>query len=120
MKKTSANQNIDDYIRSFPKQTQVILKKIRQIIKKAAPKATETISYQMPAFKLDGRILIYFAAWARHFSLYPASDIMVKSIPGLEKFRVSTGTLKFPSDKPLPFDLITKVVKYKIKELAAK
>ncbi len=107
-------KTVDEYIGIFPKDVQEILEKIRQTIKEAAPQAEEVISYQMPAFKLKGRILVYYSGWKNHIGLYP---------PAPESFKKETaqyeghkGNLKFPIDKPIPYDLIQRIVEYKSKE----
>jgi uncharacterized protein YdhG (YjbR/CyaY superfamily) len=109
-------ETIDQYINIFPSNVQGKLKAIRQAIKKAAPKATEGISYGIPTFYLNGKYVIYFAGFKEHVSLYPTSDGMVKAIKELEKFRVSKGTLRFPIDQPLPMGLIKKAIRFKVKE----
>lgn len=108
---------IDDYIKSQDKEKQTGLQKIRDIVKKAAPKATEGISYQMPVFKQEGN-LVYFAAAKNHFGFYP----MPKTIEIFKKqldekgYVYSKGAIQFPLDKPLPVKLIQDMVKFRIKE----
>jgi len=109
-------KTVDGYIRSFPKDVQSILQKVRKTIKSAAPKAEEVISYQIPTFKLNGQYLIYFAGFKHHIGLYPASSEMIKKIPKLALYRVSKGTLKFMLDEPMPYHLIKKVIQFKVKE----
>ena len=108
---------IDDYIKIQEKDKQVGLQKFREIIKKVAPKATECISYQMPAFKQEG-ILVYFAAAKNHYGFYPTSkpiDVFKKQLD--EKgYDYSKGSIQFPLDKPLPIKLIQDIVKFRIKE----
>ncbi len=108
---------IDDYIKIQDKDKQVDLQKFREIIKKAAPKATECISYQMPAFKQNG-ILVYFAAAKNHFGFYPTAkpiEVFKKQLD--EKgYTYSKGAIQFPLDKPLPVKLIQDMVKFRIKE----
>ena len=113
--KTKPN-NIDDYIVGFPKDTQKILKQIRATIKKAAPDAEETISYAIPTFTLKGRYLIYFAGYKNHIALYPAPRGNEAFKKELSVYKGGKGTVQFPLDKPLPLDLITRIVKFKIKE----
>jgi uncharacterized protein YdhG (YjbR/CyaY superfamily) len=112
MKSTHA-ENIDAYIAEFPKDTQKILKEIRATIKKAAPKAEEAIKYAIPTYVLNGN-LVHFAAYKNHIGFYPAPM-------GIEAFKEETapyeagkGTLQFPLDKPIPFNLITKIVKFRV------
>jgi uncharacterized protein YdhG (YjbR/CyaY superfamily) len=110
-------KTVNEYIRTFPKNVQEILEKIRQIIKEAAPGAEELISYQIPAFKLKGKYLIYFAGWKNHIGVYPISSGMESSIKELSEYYTSgKGTAQFPLNKPMPFPLIKKIVKHRIKE----
>ncbi|NTV24004.1 MAG: DUF1801 domain-containing protein [Nanoarchaeota archaeon] len=108
--------SVDDYIRAQPKEALERLERLRQTIKKAAPDAEELMSYGMPAFKL-GRILVYYSAWKTHAGLYFASatvlDVFRKE---LSSYETTKGTIRFPIDKPLPIGLITKIVKYRVKE----
>jgi uncharacterized protein YdhG (YjbR/CyaY superfamily) len=110
-----APKNIDEYIASFSPEVQAILEKIRSTIRKAAPEAEERISYQMPTFALMGN-LIHFAAFKKHIGLYPP-------VKGDEKLRAETaryqgekGNLKFPLDEPIPYALISRIVKFRVKE----
>lgn len=112
--------NIDGYIKSVPEEVQVILEKIRQTIRKAAPDAIETISYQMPAFKLNGRVLVYFAGWKKHIGFYPTLSGTAAFKKELSEYEGAKGSIKFPIDKPIPFALIGKIVKYRVKENASK
>ena len=107
--------DIDKYIASFTKDKQKLLEDLRAIIRKAAPQAQETISYGMPAFKQDG-MLVYFAAWKSHIGFYPTSSGIRAFAKDLSAFIVSKGTVQFPLDKPLPTGLITKIVKFRVKE----
>ena len=107
--------DIDKYIAGFTKEKQKLLKQLRYSIRKAAPKAQETISYGMPAFKQDG-MLVYFAAWKDHIGFYPTSSGIKEFKNDLSAFKVSKGTVQFPLDKPLPTGLVTKIVKFRVKE----
>jgi uncharacterized protein YdhG (YjbR/CyaY superfamily) len=107
---------IDEYISGFPKDVQEILQKIRMTIRKAAPTAEETISYLMPTFTLEGRYLIYFAAYKKHISLYPVPTGDAEFNEELSVHQTGKGTLQFPLDKPVPLKLITKIVKLRVKE----
>ena len=114
--KKVAYQSMDEYIGTFPEDTQKILEEVRATIKAAAPEAEETISYNIPTFKMNGKYLIYFAGWKKHISLYPipvGSEAFNKQIA---KYAESKGTLKLPIDKPLPLKLITRIVKLKLAE----
>ena len=112
----TAPQNIDEYIAGFPKDVQKILEKIRRTIQKAAPDAEETMSYHMPTFTLKGHYLVYFAAYKKHIGFYPAPIGMAEFNEALSTYAAGKGTLKFPLDKPIPFDLISKIVKFRVKE----
>jgi uncharacterized protein YdhG (YjbR/CyaY superfamily) len=117
MKSNKARFNsIDEYIATFPKDVQKILKQVRATIKAAAPDAEETISYQMPTFTLNGKYLIYFAGWKNHISIYPIPSGSEAFNKEVSKYVEGKGTLKFPIDKPLPLKLITKIVKLKVAE----
>ncbi len=109
-------KTIDEYIGIFPKDVQSILEKIRQAIRKAAPEAVEAISYQMPTFKLNGRYLVYFAAWKNHIGFYPIPSAIKAFKKELSTYEVAKDSIKFPIDKPLPLPLIRKIVKYRVKE----
>ena len=109
-------KTIDEYIEAFPKDVQGILQRIRKTIRKAAPEAVETISYQMPTFTLKGRYLVYFAAYKKHIGFYPAPIGIAEFEAELSVYGSGKGTLKFPLDKPIPFDLISKIVKFRVTE----
>jgi uncharacterized protein YdhG (YjbR/CyaY superfamily) len=112
----TAPKNIDEYIATFPNDVQEILEKIRMTIKTAAPDAEETISYQMPTFTLKGHYLVYFAAYKKHIGFYPAPIGNAEFKAELSVYAAGKGTMKFPLDKPIPFDLISKIVKFRAKE----
>ncbi len=114
--KQTASQNIDEYIAGFPKDVQEILEKIRMTIKKAAPNAEETISYKMPTFNLNGQYLIYFAAYKKHIGFYPVPVGGAEFNKEVSAYRAGKGTLQFPLDKPIPYKLISKIVKARAKE----
>lgn len=107
--------NIDEYITEFPVEIQEILQKIRAVIHKAAPDAKEKISYQMPTFALSGN-LVHFAAYKHHIGFYPASSGVSQFESELKGYNTSKGTIQFPLDKEIPYDLITKIVKFRVKE----
>jgi uncharacterized protein YdhG (YjbR/CyaY superfamily) len=114
-------RNIDEYIAAFPVNIQARLQEVRDIIKKAVPAAEETISYNMPAFKLNGVHLIYFAGWKNHISLYPFSSAMEASLPEVAAYKISgRGTIQFPVDKPLPVEFVEMIVKLREKEIRNK
>ena len=107
--------DIDKYISGFTKNKQKLLKHLRDIIRMAAPQAQEVISYGMPAFRQNG-MLVYFAAWKNHIGFYPTSSAIKTFKKDLSNFEVSKGTVQFPLDKPIPKGLVTKIVKFKVKE----
>jgi uncharacterized protein YdhG (YjbR/CyaY superfamily) len=110
---------IDEYIKTFPVDIQSILEKMRQTIRKAAPEAAEVISYQMPAFKQNG-VLVYFAAHKNHIGFYPASSGIAAFKKELSPYKGSKGAVQFPLGQPIPFDLVEKIVKFRLKENLAK
>jgi uncharacterized protein YdhG (YjbR/CyaY superfamily) len=112
----TAPKNIDEYIAAFPNDVQAILEQIRMTIRTAAPDAEETISYQMPTFTLRGKYLVYFAAYKKHIGLYPAPTGIAEFEEELSVYGAGKGTLRFPLDKPIPFDLIARIVKFRITE----
>ncbi len=112
-------KDIDDYIAHYPKDIQSILKKLRQTIHAAAPQATETISYQMPAFAQHG-ILVYFAAFKDHVSFFPTSSGIAKFEKEMAAYKHFKGTVQFPLDRPIPYGLISRITKFRVKENLAK
>ena len=113
-------KNIDEYISTFPNEIQEILESICKTIKEAAPKATETISYQMPTFKLNGKNLVHFAAFKNHISFFPTPSGVSAFEKNLKSYRTSKGTIQFPLDKPIPYDLIKKIVEFRLWESTSK
>lgn len=114
-------QSIDEYIAAEPREVQVALERVRDAIHKAVPKAEETISYKIPAFKLDGRILLYFAGWEKHYALYPAGSAKVREAfkDELARYEVRKGTIRFPLSQPVPVTLIRRIAKFRAKEISA-
>lgn len=107
---------VDEYIKSFPKPLQAKLEELRRIIKEEIPNTEETMSYKMPTYKLDGKYVVYFAAWKKHISLYPFSSTM-EGIEGISDYKTSgKGTLQFPIDKPLPTRIIREIVAFLLKQ----
>ena len=110
-------KSVDEYMAEVPEPQRAALEKLRAQIAAAAPGAVETISYQMPAFKLEGRFLVSFAAFRDHCSLFPASNqVMEEMGEELEPFFSGKGTLRFTPGKPIPARLVTKIVKARIEE----
>jgi uncharacterized protein YdhG (YjbR/CyaY superfamily) len=112
-------KSVDEYIASQPEVVQGLLKRVRNIIRKAVPKAEEMISYQMPTYKLDGRLVLYFAGWKQHYSLYPANDHVVAAFgDALSPYEISKSTIRFPLAEPVPVKLIERIAKLRAKEAA--
>jgi uncharacterized protein YdhG (YjbR/CyaY superfamily) len=113
-------KNVDEYLAGVPEPARSTLNKIRAAIRSAAPReATETISYGIPAFKHKG-VLIWFAAFANHCSLFPTSSVMEKFKSELKGFATSKGTIQFPTNKPLPAALVKKMVKARVAQIENK
>ena len=111
---------VDAYIAGFPKETQEILELVRATIKKAAPEAEEKISYAIPTFTLHNEYLVYFAAFKNHIGFYPTPVGMEEFKKDLSPYKQGKGSVQFPMDQPMPLDLITKIVKYRIQKNAEK
>lgn len=116
---TKVPLTIDEYIAGFPPEIQEILQKIRATVHQAAPNATEAIAYQMPTFKLEGN-LVHFAAFKNHIGFYPVPTGIEKFKKELSPYKTSKGAVQFPLDQRIPFALITKIVKFRVKENLAK
>lgn len=108
-------KTIDEYIESSSKELQPILNKVRATIKKAAPDAEETINYGIPTFTLKGN-LVHFAGFKSHIGFYPTPSGIEKSKKELSPYETAKGSVKFPLDQPIPYDLIEKIVKFRVKE----
>ncbi len=108
--------SIDEYIAGFPESTQKLLNKVRSTLRRAIPKAEETISYGIPNFKLNGRYVIYFAGYKNHISVYPAPRENPEFKKELSAYKGGKGTVQFPTDKPLPLELITKIAEFSLKK----
>lgn len=109
------SKNIDEYIAGFPEEVQEILEKVRATIRKSAPDAEETINYGIPTFILQGN-LVHFAAFKNHIGFYPTPAGIEKFRKELSSYVMAKGSVQFPLDKPIPFDSISKIVKYRVKE----
>jgi len=106
---------IDEYICSFPNNIQNILEKVRLTIKKVAPEATEAISYQMPTFRLNGN-LVHFAAFKNHIGFYPTPSGISKFKSEIAKYKNAKGSVQFPLNKEIPYDLISRITKFRVEE----
>lgn len=114
MKKVIAG-NVDQYISMFPRSTQQLLKQVRDAIRKAAPDAEESIAYAMPAYKFQGKPLVYFAGYDNHIGFYATPAGHEEFAKELSKFKQGKGSVQFPIDEPLPLDLIRRMVIFKVK-----
>jgi len=113
-----APQTIDAYVAGFPEDVQVVLQLIRQTIHETAPEATEAISYQMPTFKLHGN-LVHFGAFKNHIGFYPVPSGMEAFKDELAGYKQGKGSVQFPLDKPMPLDLIRRMVRFRVEESRA-
>lgn len=114
-----APKDFDDYLGRFPKGVQRRLQKIRLAVKKAAPQAKERISYGIPAFTLNG-MLVWFAAFKNHIGFYPRTSAITAFKKELSAYKGAKGSVQFPFDKPLPLSLISRIVKFRLKENLSK
>jgi uncharacterized protein YdhG (YjbR/CyaY superfamily) len=108
-------KTIKTYIAVYPKETQVVLKKIYELIHSLVPSAEEKISYGIPTFKLKGKNLVHFAAYAHHIGFYPGSEAIGVFEDELKGYVLSKGTVQFQLDEPIPYEMITKITKFRIK-----
>ncbi len=120
MNSTHKPKDIDEYIAGFPKVTQQILEEIRETIRKVVPEATEKISYAIPTFALNGKSLVYFAAFKNHIGFYPAPVGSETFKEELSAYKTGKGSVQFPLDEPLPLDLIRRIVKFRMHQNSQK
>ncbi len=113
-------KNFEEYVSNFPKETQEFLHQIRMTIKLAAPQSEESISYGMPAFKVKGKPLVYFAAFKNHMGFYATPTGHEKFVKELAKYKQGKGSVQFPLDEPMPLKLIEKITKFRVKENLSK
>jgi uncharacterized protein YdhG (YjbR/CyaY superfamily) len=112
-------KSVDEYIAAQPDAVAAILELVRTAIRKALPRAEEVISYKMPAYKLHGEVVLYFAAWKRHYSLYPAGASLRAAFKDeLASYKVDKGTIRFPFSQPVPVKLLRSIAKFRAKEAA--
>jgi uncharacterized protein YdhG (YjbR/CyaY superfamily) len=112
-------QSVDAYIAAQPEEAQAALKRVRNIIRKAMPKAGEVISYKIPTYKLHGSAVLYFAGWKKHYSLYPVTDRLAAAFKkDFATYAVSKGTIRFPLGEPVPKELIERIAKFRADEVA--
>lgn len=114
---TTALGSVDDYLASQPEATRAVLERVRRAIRRALPDAVEVISYQIPAYRLHGAVVIYFAGWKEHYSLYPASNGLVAAFKeALAPYVISKGTIRFPLSQRVPATLISRIAKFRAKQ----
>ena len=112
-------KSVDDYVASHPERVQAILEQVRGVLRRALPGAEEAISYQIPAYKVGGRAVIYFAGWKAHYSVYPATAAVLSELADdLAPYETSKGTVRFPLDRPVPRRLIARIAKIRAREEA--
>ena len=111
-------KTVDDYLTKAPKEKRAALAKLRQTIKAAAPKASESVSYGIVGYKLERKPVIYFGYWKAHYSLYGMGNRVTKAHAAeLKDYLLSKGTIQFPANKPLPYRLIAKIVKARVADI---
>jgi uncharacterized protein YdhG (YjbR/CyaY superfamily) len=111
---------VDDYLATLPEDRRAAMEQLRETINAAAPEATEVISYKMPALRSNGRFLVSYDAFKRHYSLFPASDAVVVGLGAeIDPYLAGKGTIRLPADRPLPLDLIRRIVEIRVTENAA-
>ena len=116
--KATRVKTVDDYIVAAPKEKHATLKKLRQTIKAAAPKASESVSYGIVGYKLERKPVVYFGYWKAYYSLYGMGNRVTKAHAAeLKDYLQSKGTIQFPANRPLPYRLVTKMVKARVTEI---
>ena len=113
---------VDEYLAELPDDRRAVIEELRRTINAAAPEATETIAYQMPALRSHGgQFLVSYAAYKAHYSLFPASGEVVKALGAeIQPYLAGQGTIRFPASRPIPMELVTKVVKIRLAEVGAR
>jgi uncharacterized protein YdhG (YjbR/CyaY superfamily) len=112
-------KSVDEYIAAQPEVAQGALQRVRSIIRKAMPAAEEVISYQIPAYRLHGGVVIYFAGWREHYSLYPLNDPLLAAFKEeLASYKLSKGTIRFPLSEPVPVKLIERLARFRARQAA--
>lgn len=116
----SSFATVDEYLAAKPATARTFLQRVRAAIRKALPGAEETISYKIPAYRLNGRVVIYFAGWKNHFSLYPVNDELVAAFAReLAPYEVEKGTIRFPLSAPVPVELIARIAGFRARQTTA-
>ncbi len=112
-------KSVTDYIAAQPAAARAALKRVRSTIRRAMPKAEEVISYSIPAYKLNGRVVIFFAGWKQHYSIYPATDGLAEAFKDeFASYEISKGTIRFPLSEPVPVKLIERIAMFRVKQAA--
>jgi len=110
-------KTVDEYMATLPDDRRDAMEALRRTIRAAAPQATEVISYKMPAFRTHGRFLVSYDAYKRHYSLFPASDAVVRALgDAITPYLAGRGTIRFPADRPIPTDLVARIVEVRVAE----
>src|SRR5262245_18793177 len=120
MANRSTANSVDEYIAEFPLETQKVLEEMRALIRACAPDATETISYAIPTFDLNGKHLVHFAGYDKHVGLYPTPSGIEAFKDELRQYKSAKGSVRFPLAEPQPADLIRRIVEFRVKEAARK
>ena len=111
------HETVDAYLAGLPEDRRAAMEGLRRTIRAAVPAATEAISYNMPAFRLDGRFFVSYEAFKRHYSLFPWTDEMVEELgDAIRPYAVGKGTLRFPADAPIPLDLVRRIIEIRLRE----
>ena len=114
-------KTVTEYIAAQPKPAQAALRRVRRAIRKALPKSDEVLSYKIPAYRVNGRVALYFAGWKAHYSLYPAGARLASAFKEeLAPYKLSKGTIRFPLSEPVPERLIERIAKFRAKEVSAR
>jgi len=115
----TGSRSVDEYIALQPEAVQPVLGRVRNAIRKAVPSAEEVISYKIPAYRLHGVVVLYFAGWKQHYSLYPANERVVAAFEDeLAPYEIKKGTIRFPLSEPVPVKLIERIAKFRANEVA--
>jgi uncharacterized protein YdhG (YjbR/CyaY superfamily) len=110
--------NVDEYMATLPDDRRAVMEELRRTVREAAPHATETIAYNMPAFRLGQHFLVSFEAYKRHYSMFPWTERMVTELGDeIRPFAVGKGTLQFPADQPIPLDLVRRIIRIRLEEV---
>ncbi len=110
--------SVEEYLALQPEAVRALLTKVREAIRAGMPKAEETISYKMPTYKLDGKAVLYFAGWKRHYSIYPVTDRLLAEFKDeLASYEIEKGTIRFPLSQPVPVKLIQRIAKFRANEV---